>query len=133
MAKNTPHLRIRIEPKLLARLEKSREKNRNTLTGEIVERLEESFRRDDTKDHLSEVAKLVVEQMKPELSYGHVVREKAVIDKLEELAARPDSQHEPDALRKEAAERRARLDEAIKKEEARIFHQIAFDHRKKDE
>jgi hypothetical protein len=47
MAKKTvkqpPHLRVRIEPKLLARLEKAREANGNTLTGEIVARLEESF------------------------------------------------------------------------------------------
>jgi hypothetical protein len=43
----TPHLRVRIEPRLLARLEKARELNRRTLTGEIVERLEESFRRED--------------------------------------------------------------------------------------
>ena len=43
----TPHLRVRIEPRLLARLEKEREKNRRTLTGEIVHRLEDSFRRED--------------------------------------------------------------------------------------
>ena len=43
----TPHLRVRIETKLLAKLEKSREKNGRTLTGEIVARLEESFRTDD--------------------------------------------------------------------------------------
>jgi hypothetical protein len=46
-AKETPHLRIRIEPKLLSKLEKSREKNGNTLTGEIVARLEQSFQADD--------------------------------------------------------------------------------------
>jgi hypothetical protein len=46
-AGETPHLRIRIEPKLLAKLEKSREKNGHTLTGEIVSRLEQSFRTDD--------------------------------------------------------------------------------------
>jgi hypothetical protein len=43
----TPHLRVRIEPRLLARLEKEREKNGRTLTGEIVHRLEDSFRRED--------------------------------------------------------------------------------------
>jgi hypothetical protein len=42
-----PHLRIRIEPKLLTRLEKAREKNARTLTGEIVARLEASFQRED--------------------------------------------------------------------------------------
>src|SRR5258706_11423872 len=50
----TPHLRVRIEPKLLARLEKSREKNGRTLTGEIVARLEKSFRTDDDIAKLEE-------------------------------------------------------------------------------
>jgi hypothetical protein len=50
----TPHLRVRIEPKLLARLEKSREKNSRTLTGEIVARLQESFRTDDSFAKLQE-------------------------------------------------------------------------------
>jgi len=48
--KESPHLRVRIEPKLLARLEKAREKNSNTLTGEIVSRLDESF---NTADKLA--------------------------------------------------------------------------------
>ena len=51
MAKKTvkqpPHLRVRIDPKLIARLEKAREANGNTLTGEIVSRLEESFAGED--------------------------------------------------------------------------------------
>jgi hypothetical protein len=42
-AKQPPHLRLRVDPKLLARLEKAREANGNTLTGEIASRLEESF------------------------------------------------------------------------------------------
>ena len=46
-AKDTPHLRLRVEPSLLARLEKSAEKNGRTLTGEIVDRLDGSFRRED--------------------------------------------------------------------------------------
>ncbi|RZN35509.1 hypothetical protein [Bradyrhizobium sp. Leo121] len=45
--KETPHLRVRIDPKLLAKLEKSREKNDHTLTGEIVARLEQSFQTDE--------------------------------------------------------------------------------------
>ena len=48
-AKDTPHLRLRIEQSLLARLQKSAEKNERTLTGEIVHRLDGSFRRDDFK------------------------------------------------------------------------------------
>jgi len=46
----TPHLRVRIEPRLLARLEKAREKKGRTLTGEIVHRLEESFQREDQQE-----------------------------------------------------------------------------------
>jgi hypothetical protein len=50
----TPHLRVRIEPRLLARLEKAREKSGRTLTGEIVSRLESSFRRDDHEELIAE-------------------------------------------------------------------------------
>lgn len=46
-AREMSHLRVRIEPKLLAKLEKSREKNGHTLTGEIVARLELSFEKED--------------------------------------------------------------------------------------
>jgi hypothetical protein len=46
-AKDTPHLRLRVDPSLLARLEKAAEKNSRTLTGEINHRLGESFKRDD--------------------------------------------------------------------------------------
>jgi hypothetical protein len=45
--KQLPHLRLRIEPKLLARLEKFREKEGRTLTGEIMMRLEQSFETED--------------------------------------------------------------------------------------
>jgi hypothetical protein len=48
--KELPHLRVRIEPKLLARLEKAREKSGRTLTGEIVSRIEQSFRREDHEE-----------------------------------------------------------------------------------
>src|SRR5215212_1358010 len=41
--KDTPHLRLRVEPGLLARLEKSAAKAERTLTGEIVHRLAQSF------------------------------------------------------------------------------------------
>src|ERR1700730_17643798 len=46
----TPHLRIRIEPELLVRLEKSRSANNRTLTGEIVHRIEQTFRKSDDAD-----------------------------------------------------------------------------------
>src|ERR1700761_2151817 len=45
--KESPHLRVRMDPKLLARLEGAREANGNTLTGEIVTRIEDTFRRDE--------------------------------------------------------------------------------------
>jgi predicted DNA-binding protein len=46
----TPHLRIRIEPELLARLESSRKAQGRTLTGEIVARIEQTFRRSEDAD-----------------------------------------------------------------------------------
>jgi hypothetical protein len=39
----SPHLRVRIDPPLLERLEKARKASGRTMTGEIVARLEESF------------------------------------------------------------------------------------------
>jgi hypothetical protein len=42
----TPHLRLRVGPELLAKLEKARERHGRTLTGEIVHRLELSFARE---------------------------------------------------------------------------------------
>ena len=53
--KQPAHLRVRIEPKLLERLEKARKWHRRTMTGEIVERLENSFRQDDITDAISSV------------------------------------------------------------------------------
>jgi hypothetical protein len=48
--KDAPHIRLRIEPAMLKRLEKYAEKNGRTLTGEIVHRLSESFKEDDFTD-----------------------------------------------------------------------------------
>ncbi|MET4091266.1 hypothetical protein [Bradyrhizobium sp. S3.5.5] len=44
---DTSHLRLRIDPIRLAKLEKSAFRNGRTLTGEITHRLDESFKRDD--------------------------------------------------------------------------------------
>lgn len=44
--KETTHLRVRIDPIRIAKLEKAAEKNGLTLTGEIIRRLDESFERD---------------------------------------------------------------------------------------
>jgi hypothetical protein len=62
-SKDIPHLRLRIEPSLLARLEKSAEKNERTLTGEIVERLNTSFKRDDLETVMKASAKEIAERL----------------------------------------------------------------------
>ena len=49
MPKQTTHLRHRIETDLLQKLEKAAESSGRTLTGEINERLKESFKREDAK------------------------------------------------------------------------------------
>jgi hypothetical protein len=53
--KERPHLRLRIEPELLARLEKARAKEGRTLTGEIVHRLEQSFVHGDLQQTLQKL------------------------------------------------------------------------------
>jgi hypothetical protein len=62
-AKDTPHLRLRIEPSLLGRLEKSAEKNGRTLTGEIVDRLDASFKRDDMQGYVDATAQRIAEKL----------------------------------------------------------------------
>jgi len=52
--KQPPHLRIRLEPNLLERLEKSREMHGRTLTGEIAVRLEGSFDSETIRAELQE-------------------------------------------------------------------------------
>lgn len=46
---DTSHLRLRIDPIRLAKLQKNAEKNGRTLTGEIIHRLDESFRREGNR------------------------------------------------------------------------------------
>jgi hypothetical protein len=62
-AKETPHLRLRVEPALLTRLEKSAEKNGRTLTGEIVDRLDASFKRDDMQAYVDATAQSIAEKL----------------------------------------------------------------------
>ena len=62
-AKDTPHLRLRIEPSLLARLQKSAEKNDRTLTGEIVDRLDASFKRDDIQGYVDATARTIAAKL----------------------------------------------------------------------
>jgi hypothetical protein len=56
-AKETPHLRLRIEPSLLARIEKAAAKNGRTLTGEISHRLERSFAQQDAEEIMKKIAR----------------------------------------------------------------------------
>jgi hypothetical protein len=60
---STPHLRLRIDPRLLERLEKSRDKNGRTLTGEIVHRLEQSFQKDDTLEQAETIATRIAKEI----------------------------------------------------------------------
>jgi hypothetical protein len=60
--KDTPHLRLRVDPSLLTRLEKAAEKNGRTLTGEINHRLGESFKKDDLADNLEQLAERLTER-----------------------------------------------------------------------
>lgn len=66
--KETSHLRVRIDPIRIARLETAAEKNGLTLTGEIVRRLDESFRRLDVTANMEtlsdEIAAKVVAALK---------------------------------------------------------------------
>jgi hypothetical protein len=64
MAKaDTPHLRLRVEPSILAKLEKAAEKHGRTLTGEINHRLSESFKKDDFADALEKLSDKVVDKV----------------------------------------------------------------------
>jgi hypothetical protein len=58
--KLAPHLRIRLDTELLARVEKSRQANHRTLTGEISERLEESFQQELTAQKQLGLASLLL-------------------------------------------------------------------------
>jgi hypothetical protein len=50
--KEIPLVRVRFPPGVFARLERDREKAGRTLTGEIVHRIQESWRRDETAERL---------------------------------------------------------------------------------
>lgn len=88
MAKDSkPHLRVRIEPRLLARLEKSREKNGRTLTGEIVERLEQSFRRDDSDEQMKRYSTEMAKEVQAEMRTAfQAALNKRSLDKLNVIA-----------------------------------------------
>jgi hypothetical protein len=113
--KDTPHLRLRIEPKLLARLEKSRQKTGRTLTGEIVERLEHSFRKDDMKDLMEQMAQSFREHVLADLVSPDVplwVAELSRAEEMEAQAARTKNKEEKDKLLSEASAIRASVEKA---------------------
>ena len=56
-------LRLRVETALLARLEKAAEKNGRTLTGEIIQRLEQSFAKEDMMQNLEALADKLAEKV----------------------------------------------------------------------
>jgi hypothetical protein len=49
-SEEAPHLRVRLKPQLIARLEKARKKIGRTMTGEIEWRLEQSFQREEQEE-----------------------------------------------------------------------------------
>jgi TraY domain len=119
-AKVTPHLRLRVEPSLLARLEKSAEKNGRTLTGEIVDRLDASFKRDDMQAYVDATAQSITEKLEKLLAAGGALHEQAqrkiIEGELFELDLKVLQQEDPDTpveeharYLREAAARRAKL------------------------
>lgn len=75
-AKDTPHLRLRVDPSLLTRLEKAAVKNARTLTGEINHRLAESFKKDDFTDAIEKLSeRMTVKLGDMILKQGRWVRE----------------------------------------------------------
>jgi Mg/Co/Ni transporter MgtE len=71
--KLAPHLRIRLDADLLARVEKSRQANHRTLTGEISARLEESFRREDRRQLIEDTTKTTLSILGAEMSRDDLV------------------------------------------------------------
>jgi hypothetical protein len=71
--KETPHLRVRVEPQLLAQLEKSRAQTGRTLSGEIVWRLRESFQKDLMRDVAKEAAQEAAQEAARAVTYDRRV------------------------------------------------------------
>ena len=108
-----PHLRVRIEPNLLARLEKARAKSGHTLTGEIVARLEHSFHKDDMKEFLDEAALMFRKQVLADLVSPDVpiwAAELARASKIETAAAKAKNKEDKDEMLAEARAIRAKIE-----------------------
>jgi hypothetical protein len=106
-----PHLRIRIESKLLGKLEKSREKNGHTLTGEIVARLEQSFQTDDRIAIYIETAEKRIEDCKRHYDESLAARSK----ELETAAASTEKFVEDMKRQCDELERTVRKDDEAKR------------------
>jgi len=64
MADDTaPHLRIRLNEDLLAKLEDARNANGRTMTGEISRRLEASFLQEDIRAIIAETVALTIAKL----------------------------------------------------------------------
>lgn len=64
VAKESSHIRVRLELTLLTRLKKDAEKNGLTLTGAITQRLEKSFDPEDMTPTLEYIADRIVARMR---------------------------------------------------------------------
>jgi hypothetical protein len=88
----TPHLRLRVGPELLAKLEKAREKHGRTLTGEIVHRLELSFARERNRatglENAGAILELVADTLRPDLPPAEAQQHiRKVIDSMKRIAS----------------------------------------------
>jgi hypothetical protein len=104
-AKDTPHLRVRVEPSLLARLEKAAEKNERTLNGEIVRRLEESFKRDDVQGYIDATAQSIAEKLVAAVDLDMAAKRKIIRDEVDELQLKKMALEDPDTPVEEHAKR----------------------------
>jgi acetyl/propionyl-CoA carboxylase alpha subunit len=106
-----PHLRVRLNGKLLARLEKARAANESTMTGEIERRLEESY----TKDERIEELRGRLDEMRESLAASRAEYEKDRNHLDAEIAER---RREIDKLRADVAAEISKFQEEIKALEA---------------
>ena len=108
-SKDIPHLRLRVESSLLARLTKAAEKNERTLTGEIVDRLEASFKREDMQAYVDATGEKIAERL---LAAAIEAGRRSIIDDVEldlqmlsEMYPHTTSEEHAEALRKLNARR----------------------------
>lgn len=103
--KEIPHLRLRVEPSLLARLEKSAAKNGSTLTGEIIDRIESSFKRDDMQALMNETAQRISEKLLEATSADAIAKSQIIEEEMFELDLKSFAEAYPDTPLDEHARR----------------------------